>query len=283
MNTYVFPGQGSQSKGMGSGLFDEFADYISRANKVLGYDLKRICLENPDDQLNQTNYTQPALFVVNALSYLKKLAENKEPHYVAGHSLGEYNALFAAHVFDFETGLQLVQKRGELMSQSEGGGMAAVIGLTESDVEKIILTHELNDLSIANYNSYTQIVITGPKESIVKAKSIFENAGANLFIPLNVSGAFHSRYMMQAQQIFSEFINQFKFSPPQFPVIANVNAQPYRTDSQAIANSLTQQITSPVRWTQSIAYLIEQGEKNFEEIGPGKVLTGLIKRIQRGQ
>ena len=282
MTTYMFPGQGSQSKGMGAALFAEFPDLVNKADTILGYSITKLCLEDPEQQLGKTNFTQPALFVVNALSYLKRRKEdNVLPNYVIGHSLGEYNSLFAAEVFDFETGLRLVKKRGELMAQASGGGMAAVVGLQADQVQALIAQHQLNNISIANYNSATQAVISGPKEAILAAEKIFTGAGAMLYMPLNVSGAFHSPYMDAAQTEFKTFVSQFSFGVPKIPVIANVNAQPYQADQ--IATNLTSQITHSVQWTQMIKYLITNGETNFIEIGPGKILTGLVKRIQKGQ
>lgn len=282
MTTYVFPGQGSQVKGMGGSLFSEFPDIVQKADQILGYSIATLCLEDPNNQLNQTNFTQPALYVVNALSYLKKLQETgTKPDYLAGHSLGEYNALFAANVFDFETGLKLVQKRGALMSQATGGGMAAVVGLKNDVVQAVLEQNKLADISIANYNSYTQVVISGPKEAILSAEPFFSKAGAMLYMPLKVSGAFHSPYMNKAQTEFAEFIKNFSFSNPKIPVIANVNATPYQEDK--IQSNLTEQISHSVMWTQSVDYLIKHNESVFVEIGPGKVLTGLIARIQKGQ
>lgn len=280
MTTYVFPGQGSQTIGMGAMLFKEFAEHVQKANTILGYDVAELCLTDPNGVLNQTNYTQPALYVVNALSYLKKLHEtDKQPEFLAGHSLGEFNALFAAEVFDFETGLKLVQKRGELMSQVKGGGMAAVIGLKSDQVQSVL--QQVNNLGIANYNSYTQIVISGPKDNISTAKPFFVKAGAKLYIPLNVSGAFHSPFMKEAKQQFANFISNFSFSTPTKHVIANVNAKPYKKEE--IVDHLADQITHSVMWTQTIEFLLDKGETQFEEIGPGKVLSGLVKRIKQGQ
>jgi trans-AT polyketide synthase/acyltransferase/oxidoreductase domain-containing protein len=244
----------------------------------LGYPITTLCLEDPHEQLNQTNYTQPALFVVNALSYL---AKNQTPNYVAGHSLGEYNALFAAKSITFEQGLKLVQKRGELMSQVQGGGMAAVIGLSALDIQNILATHALSSVSIANYNAPTQTVITGPRDAIANAQSIFEQHGASHYVILNVSGAFHSPYLADARQKFAEFLAQFTFQAPQIPVIANTTAKPYPRDN--IAQYLSDQITHSVRWTETIEYLLAQGETDFQEIGPNTVLTGLIRRIQRNK
>lgn len=282
MTTYVFPGQGSQIQGMGSTLFSNFPGLVDKANQILGYSIQTLCLDNPEERLNQTQYTQPAIYVINALSYLKKINEHTiKPTYLAGHSLGEYNALFAAEVFDFETGLQIVKERSTLMSQVNDGGMAAIIGLKDKEVEDILVTLQLSSLSIANYNSYTQTIISGPKEAINNSKSIFLNAGASSFILLNVSGPFHSPLMIKVEDTFNQFLRTFNFSSPKIPVIANVNAKPYKFAE--IQSNMLNQIIKPVYWKQSIEYLLNHGEVEFEEIGPGKVLTRLIARIIKGQ
>lgn len=281
MTTYVFPGQGSQKKGMGATLFSEFPELVKKADDILGYSIADLCLQDPTGNLNNTFYTQPALYVVGALAYLKKIQSTAtKPDFVAGHSLGEYNALFAAEVFDFETGLKLVQKRGELMSQAKDGGMAAVIGLKSEAIQDLLQQQKLNTINISNYNTYTQSVISGPKVDVEAAQTLFENAKA-MFIPLKVSGAFHSPLMQAAEKSFGTFIQQFKFAAPKIPVIANLNAKPYEAND--IYQNLTQQITHPVMWTQTIEYLLKQNETNFEEIGTSTVLMGLIQRIKKGQ
>lgn len=280
MITYVFPGQGSQKQGMGSELFDEFKELTAQADEILGYSIKRLCIENPYSNLNKTQFTQPALYVVNALSYLKKIQETDiKPDFVAGHSLGEYNALFAAEAFDFETGLKLVRKRGELMSMVSNGGMAAVMGLNEEQVSEVLIDHHLHAIDIANVNAPYQIVISGQKEDIDKAATIFEaKTDVTMFLPLNVSGAFHSRYMNHAKQEFEQFLDTFHFAPLSIPVISNVYARPY--SSEVIKPTLADQINHSVKWTESIRFLMEKGQMEFEEIGPGNVLTGLIRRIE---
>ena len=283
MTVYVFPGQGSQKVSMGQDLFDKFSSLTQEANDVLGYDIKTLCLEDPAKQLNQTQFTQPALYVVNALSYLKQLDEDGlTPDYVAGHSLGEYNALFAAKVFDFAKGLKLVQKRGELMSQATMGGMAAILGLSQSQVADVLAQPSCQSINIANYNSNFQFVISGPKTDIEQSISLFEQAGASMVIPLNVSGAFHSPLMANAREQFSDFLTAFQFNAPSMPVIANTTARPYG-GSDDVASQLSAQITSSVQWTSIIDYLVQMGETEFVEVGPGKVLTGLIRRIRNHQ
>ncbi|WP_456363249.1 ACP S-malonyltransferase [Priestia aryabhattai] len=278
MTTFIFPGQGSQYKGMGGELFDEFENYTAKADKILGYSIKDLCLNDSNHQLGNTKFTQPALYVVNALSYLNKIKETgQHPDYVAGHSLGEYNALFAAGAIDFETGLKLVKKRGELMSEAIGGSMAAVIGLTIEQVRSILNKNKLHSIEIANYNSLFQIVVSGPKADIEFAYHTFDESGAK-YIFLNVSGAFHSSFMKDAAIEFAEYLDNFYFSPPNIPVISNIYARPYLgTD---IKNNLIQQITSQVKWFDSIIYLLKLGEMKIEEVGPRKVLTSLTEKIK---
>lgn len=279
MITYVFPGQGSQEKGMGEKLFEEFSELEKRADRILGYSIRELCVEDPKNQLNLTQYTQPALFVVNALMYYHKWRETKrKPDYVAGHSLGEYNALLAAEVFDFETGLELVKKRGELMAQASGGGMAAVLLLKEEEVREVLEKYHLNSLDIANLNSEKQTVLSGPLSEIENAKKLFEQEGAR-YMKLKVSAAFHSRYMKEAQVKFARYMEKFSFLEPKIPVISNVTAKPY--ENSQLQFYLTEQLCASVRWRESVQYLLGLGEMEFEEIGPGKVLTKLVAKIKQ--
>ncbi len=279
MKTFVFPGQGSQKKGMGKSLFDKFEEISKTADKVMDCDMKELCLKNPEGRLTKTQYTQPVLYLVNALYWLQKTSDKNEiPDFLAGHSLGEYNALFASGVFDFETGLKLVKERGRLMAQAKDGGMAAVIGLDEDKIKEIIGKNAFKNLHIANYNSPEQIVISGAKKDVEKAQKSFQKEGVKLFMPLKVGGAFHSPYMQAAADEFADFIRDFSFASPGIPVVSNVTARPYRKDE--IKKLLIAQILSPVRWTDSIRYLLGQGDMEFDEIGPGKVLTGLIRKIR---
>jgi malonyl CoA-acyl carrier protein transacylase len=274
---YVFPGQGSQAIGMGKELFDQYSFLVKQADQILGYSIKQLCLEDPNKKLNSTDYTQPALYIVNALSYLKKVQQSGKPDFVAGHSLGEYNALFAAEVFDFSTGLKLVQKRGAIMAKAEGGGMGAVIGMEPEKIKEVLKNAGLESIDIANFNAPGQTVISGPKADIGKLTGVFEKSGARLFVPLAVSGAFHSRYMKPAKEEFEKFIEQFAFKAPKIQVIANYTAKKY--DDNTIKENLAQQICNPVRWVETIIFLKQQPNPEFEEIGPGKVLTKLIAQI----
>lgn len=279
MIVYIFPGQGSQHKGMGAAYFDEFKGLVEEADAILGYSIRKLCLEDPENKLGFTEYTQPALFVVNAMSYLKKVQDTGvKPDYVAGHSLGEYNALFASGVFDFATGLKLVKKRGQLMGQATGGGMAAVLGLEEEAVRDILVKNGFDAVDIANLNTPKQIVISGMKTDIERAGVFFEEAGAK-YILLKVSGAFHSRYMENSRKEFEEYLKQFELKTPSIPVISNVSARPYK--GNGIKKTLASQISSPVKWCESIRYLMGKGVAEFVQIGPGNILTGMVKEIQR--
>jgi malonyl CoA-acyl carrier protein transacylase len=285
MKVFVFPGQGSQKKGMGEGLFDsvpEFQHVEPEVDELLGYSLRELCLEDADNDLKETQYTQPALYVVNALHYFKAISEGNKPDAVAGHSLGEYDALLAAGVYDLLTGLRLVQKRGELMSQAQGGGMAAVIGLTPEQIGDVLKTNGVDTIDVANFNSPTQTVISGPVADIQRAKPMFEQA--RMYVPLQVSAAFHSRYMAETAQAFEAFLAGFTFTAPRIPVIANVTAEPYPSvdPGTTVPSLLVRQITQSVQWTQSIRALIARGATDFHEMGPGNVLTKLIQQIQKG-
>ena len=279
MTTFVFPGQGSQFRGMGKTLFARFPELTAAADAILGYSIEELCSSDPGGRLDQTQYTQPALYVVNAFAYLCKVAERgRPPDFLAGHSLGEYSALFASGAMDFETGLRLVQRRGQLMSEAGAGAMAAIIGIDEEKLKAAMAAHHLCDVDIANYNAPAQLVVSGLHVHLERARTAFEAAGAT-YVPLNVSAAFHSRYMRAAGDKFGEFLGNVQFSELRVPVISNVHARPYA--KSAIPQTLQAQISQPVRWTHSIEFLIEQGETEFVEIGPGDVLTKLAQKITR--
>lgn len=274
----MFPGQGSQYKGMGEDLFREFPEEVEIANHTLGYNIVELCLKDPNNQLNQTNYTQPALFFVNYLNYQKHLQIHVTPDYFIGHSLGEFNALCAAGVFDFETGLKIVQKRGELMYSIGGTSMAAVIGADYKEIKEILKTY-FPDIDIANINTASQIVVSGKTESLDKAADFFEEEGM-VYIPLKVSGAFHSRYMTPVKDQFQAFIESMHLNPPNVPVISNYSATIYPPEKEGIIKNMVSQINSPIKWLQSVEYLMYQGECNFIEIGAGEVLTNIVKKIK---
>ncbi|MES2824524.1 MAG: ACP S-malonyltransferase [Pseudomonadota bacterium] len=280
MKTFMFPGQGSQARGMGGDLFDQFKDVTEKADNILGYSIKELCLTDPRRELNKTRFTQPALFVVNALCYLKKVEETGQtPDYVAGHSLGEFNALLAAECFDFEAGLKLVKKRGELMSKAPEGGMAAILNASKEEIEDILKKNGLTNIDLANYNTPSQIVISGPLEEIGKAQEFFQQ-GAMLYYPLNTSGAFHSRIMQPVKEKFEIYLKKFKFAAPKIPVISNVTARPYGSDD--VVENLSTQLASGVRWSDSIQYLmaVATDEMEFEEVGNGEVMTKIFKTIK---
>lgn len=268
MKAFMFPGQGAQRIGMGEALFADFPELLGIADRVLGYSLAELCLQGPLERLTQTEYTQPALFVVNSLAYLKRVAAGGEPDYLLGHSVSEYVALFAAGVVDFETGLRLVQRRGALMAEARGGGMAAVLGLDGEQVQAVIDQHRLSDIYAANFNTPRQIVLSGKREAVEAAESLFMAAGAGYYKLLQVSGAFHTPFMAPARDAFREFVADIPFAAPRIPVISNVTARPHHPER--IRELMVEQITAPVRWAESLRYLLAQGLEvaDFEEIGP---------------
>jgi malonyl CoA-acyl carrier protein transacylase len=287
MVAFVFPGQGSQQRGMGRELFDEVEEYAHFEDEVdalLGYSARELCICGPDAKLSDTRYTQPCLYIVNALSYYKLHAQGVDPVCVAGHSLGEYNALLAAGVFDFMTGLKLVKRRGELMAEAPAGGMAAVIGLKPECIEEALRGSGIGTLDIANYNSPLQTVISGPKADLELAGPVLESAGATMFVPLRVSAAFHSRYMAEAGARFAQFLTSTSLRSPRIPVIANATGRPYPVRAEEkTAELLVKQITGPVKWTQSIQYLLDQGIGDYREVGPGAVLSRLIQQVRQAE
>ena len=276
-SAFLFPGQGSQRQGMGSNALPLFPELTAQADEILGYSIVELCLGD-DGRLGQTQFTQPALYVACALEYLAATDNGESPpDYAAGHSVGEYAALFAAGAFGFDDGLRLVAKRGEVMSKVEGGAMAAVIGLDAEAVRYAMGAAGQDDVDLVNFNSPAQFVISGPASSVPKLEGPLKEAGARHFVILNVSGAFHSRYMRKPSEEFAAFAKDFTFAAPSFPVVANVEAAPYAEDN--VAELLVRQIRNPVLWSDSVQYLRKQGEIEFREIGPGNVLTKLLRQI----
>jgi [acyl-carrier-protein] S-malonyltransferase len=284
---WVFPGQGSQWVGMGRDLYDNVASAraaFDQADDALGFPLSRLCFEGPEDELRQTINAQPALVVDSfaCLQAAREIGGNSlpAPSFTAGHSLGEYTALLVAGVFDFATGVRLARERGRLMheaGQARPGSMAAIIGLDEAPLAEVC---QQTDTCMANINCPGQIVISGAAENMAQAMDLAKTRGASRVIPLQVSGAFHSPLMQPAVDGMAEFMSSLSFQEPSIPVIVNTTAEPLTT-AEAVKTELLNQLCNPLQWQRSIEYMVNSGVTTFIEIGPGKVLTGLIKRINK--
>lgn len=283
MKAYIFPGQGAQFSGMGKDLYESSSKakvLFESANNILGFRLTDIMFSGTDEDLKQTKVTQPAIFLHSVI--LATIADDFHPDMVAGHSLGEFSALVANKALSFEDGLQLVAKRAYAMQKAceqNPSTMAAILGLEDDVVEKICA--EIDEVVVAaNYNCPGQLVISGSHKGIEIACEKMKAAGAKRALPLPVGGAFHSPLMDPAKEELAKAIEVTKFSTPVCPVYQNVNAQP-STDVEVIKANLIAQLTAPVRWTQSVRSMVADGATTFIECGPGKVLQGLVKKIEK--
>jgi len=284
MNAYIFPGQGAQFSGMGLDLYENSPlaqELFEKANAILGFSITDIMFEGSAEDLKETKVTQPAIFL-HSVILAKTLGESFKPDMVAGHSLGEFSALVAAGALTFEDGLKLVSQRAQAMQKAcelHPSTMAAVLGLDDAVVEEICKTTE-GVVVAANYNCPGQLVISGEVEAINKACDAMKEAGARRALVLPVGGAFHSPMMEPAREELAAAIENTTFSKPNCPIYQNVTASAI-TDENEIKANLISQLTAPVRWTQSVQQMITDGAKHFTEVGPGKVLQGLVRKINR--
>lgn len=282
---FVFPGQGSQYVGMGKDLCEHFESaqtIMNEFNTVLGKDLSKLCFEGPEEDLKQTINTQPAILAVSIICLeLFKEKSGIKADYVAGHSLGEYPALYTAGVLSLNDAAKLVQKRAELMSQAQTGGMSAILGMDDEKLSELISQASVKgQISVANYNTPDQTVITGESVAIAYANEIAPGLGAKRVIPLAVSGAFHSSLMKSASEQFAQFVAESNVNDATIPVITNVDAKATQNAAE-FKIKMVNQIYSSVFWKQTIAYMLQEGVDTFIEIGPDKVLSGMIKKIDR--
>ncbi len=280
---FLFPGQGSQAVGMGKDLYDNFEaakNVFDSADKILGKSITTLCFEGPEENLKQTVNTQPCIVTMSiaALEALKSQLDIT-PTFTAGHSLGEYCAMYCSGVMNLETTLKAIQKRADLMGATKGGAMAAILNAPEGSLEKALKeASEVGYVDVANYNSPAQVVITGDENAVKKAGELLSEAGARRVVPLAVSGAFHSKFMEEAGHEFASFVQDLDMENAQVPVFTNVDAQATMLSAE-FKNKMPKQIYSSVHWTQTIENMIKEGVDTFIEIGPGKVLAGLNRKI----
>lgn len=285
MKAYVFPGQGAQFVGMGKDLYENSAlakEMFEKANEILGFRITDLMFEGTDEDLRQTKVTQPAIFL-HSVILAKTLGDDFKPEMVAGHSLGEFSALVAAGALSFEDGLRLVAARAMAMQkacEAAPSTMAAVLNLADEKVEEVCASIDDETVVCANYNCPGQLVISGTETGIDKACELLLAAGAKRALKLKVGGAFHSPLMEPARAELADAIANTQFSAPICPVYQNVDAKP-ATDPEVIKVNLIAQLTAPVRWTQSVKNMIEGGAIEFTEVGPGAVLQGLVKKINK--
>ncbi len=284
MKAYIFPGQGSQFEGMGKDLYDKYdlaKERFAQANDILGFDIAKIMFEGSADDLRQTRVTQPAIFLHSVIS-AELLGDDFKPGMLAGHSLGEFSALVAGKSLSFEDGLRLVSKRAEAMQKATelvDSTMSAILNLDDETVEAVCRQID-GIVAPANYNSPGQLVISGETEAVKRANEALLKAGARRAVLLPVGGAFHSPLMEPAREELAKAIAETDFKSPIAPVYQNVTSQA-ETDPGRIKENLNKQLTAPVRWTQTIQQMIADGATEFIEVGPGKVLLGLLRKIDR--
>ena len=285
---FLFPGQGAQSVGMGLDLYEnslKAKEVFETANKVLGYDIAKLCFEGPEEELKKTIHTQPALTAVSIAAFEAFMEKNSniELCYTAGHSLGEYSAMYASQVLSMEDTFKAIQKRAQCMNEAavnNSGKMAAILGMEANKINEVLKNVKSGIAQVANYNTPEQTVITGEEKAIEEACELLKEAGAKKVIMLNVSGAFHSSLMDSASNEFKTFVDSLKIQDAKIPVITNVDALE-TTNAVDFKAKMPSQINSSVKWVDSLNKMIDSGIDTFIELGAGKVLSGLVKKINK--